>query len=283
MSGERVLYGVAGSPGIGMGHALVYREKPMGSLEREVTDVKLELERYHNAVETFCRVTEAKADRVAEMAGKEQGDIIRCQSAMIRDPYLNGQVEGRIASRQSAEEALSASCDLFIDLFTASDDEVTRQRAADVRDLRGAMLRLLLGLPETAFSALKPGTVLLAEELSPSAVSVLNSANVAGIVLVAVLLFVGAGAMMRGLSQKMAREDKLEERDERNRLVELKSKSAAFRLTQAVCFGLMLALLVAGKVTGTQALTAIGTGLAAALSASMLAELGAFYYYEKRT
>lgn len=128
MSGERVLYGVAGSPGIGMGHALVYREKPMGSLEREVTDVKLELERYHNAVETFCRVTEAKADRVAEMAGKEQGDIIRCQSAMIRDPYLNGQVEGRIASRQSAEEALSASCDLFIDLFTASDDEVTRQR-----------------------------------------------------------------------------------------------------------------------------------------------------------
>ena len=103
----------------------------------------------------------------------------------------------------------------------------------------------------------------------------LRGIDAAGIVLVAVLLFVGAGAMMRGLSQKMAREDKLEERDERNRLVELKSKSAAF--------GLMLALLVAGKVAGTQALTAIGTGLAAALSVSMLAELGAFYYYEKRT
>ena len=111
----------------------------------------------------------------------------------------------------------------------------------------------------------------------------LRGIDAAGVVLVAVLLFVGAGAMMRGLSQKMAREDKLEERDERNRLVKLKSKSAAFRLTQAVCFGLMLPLLVAGKVTGTQALTAIGTGLAAALSASMLAELGAFYYYEKRT
>ena len=92
-------------------------------------------------------------------------------------------MEGRIASGQSAEAALSASCDLFIDLFTAAEDEVTRQRAADVRDLRGGMLRLLLGLPEMDFSALQPGTVLLAEELSPSAVSVLNSANVAGIVL----------------------------------------------------------------------------------------------------
>lgn len=185
MTGERVLYGVAASPGIGIGHALIYKEKPMDSLEREIADPKLELEleRYHSAVETFCHVTQVKADRVAEMAGKEQGDIIRCQADMIRDPYMNGQVEGRIASGQSAEAALSASCDLFIDLFTASEDEVTRQRAADIRDLRGSMLRLLLGLPEMDFSALQPGTVLMAEELSPSAVSVLNSANVAGIVL----------------------------------------------------------------------------------------------------
>ena len=137
MTGERVLYGVAASPGIGIGHALVYKEKPMGSLEREIADPKLELERYHSAVETFCHVTQVKADRVAEMAGKERGDIIRCQADMIRDPYLNGQVEGRIASGQSAEAALSASCDLFIDLFTAAENEVTRQRAADVRDLRG--------------------------------------------------------------------------------------------------------------------------------------------------
>lgn len=183
MTGERVLYGVAGSPGIGIGHALVYKEKPMGSLEREIADPKMELERYRNAVETFCRVTQVKADRVAEMAGKEQGDIIRCQTDMIHDPYMSGQVEGRIALGQSAEAALSASCDLFIDLFTASEDEIIRQRAADVRDLRGGMLRLLLGLPEMDFSALQPGTVLLAEELSPSAVSVLNSANVEGIVL----------------------------------------------------------------------------------------------------
>lgn len=183
MTGERVLYGVAASPGIGIGQALIYKEKPMDSLEREIADPKLELERYRSAVETFCRVTQVKADRVAEMSGKEQGDIIRCQADMIRDPYMNGQVEGRIASGQSAEAALSASCDLFIDLFTASEDEITRQRAADIRDLRGSMLRLLLGLPEMDFSALQPGTVLMAEELSPSAVSVLNSANVAGIVL----------------------------------------------------------------------------------------------------
>ena len=109
----------------------------------------------------------------------------------------------------------------------------------------------------------------------------LRGADAGDIVLIACLLFFGIGALLRGTSQRLAREDRLEELDERNRLVELKSKSAAFRLTQAVCFGLMLALLVAGKVSGTQALIAIGVGLAFALSISMLAELGAYFYCEK--
>lgn len=110
----------------------------------------------------------------------------------------------------------------------------------------------------------------------------LRGADAGDIVLIACLLFFGIGALLRGTSQRLAREDRLEELDERNRLVELKSKSAAFRLTQAVCFGLMLALLVAGKVSGTQALIAISVGLAFALSISMLAELGAYFYCEKR-
>lgn len=110
----------------------------------------------------------------------------------------------------------------------------------------------------------------------------LRGADAGDIVLIACLLFFGIGAMLRGTSKRLAREDRLEELDERNRLVELKSKSAAFRLTQAVCFGLMLALLVAGKVSGTQALIAIGVGLAFALSISMLAELGTYFYCEKR-
>lgn len=112
--------------------------------------------------------------------------------------------------------------------------------------------------------------------------AVLRGADAGDIVLIACLLFFGIGALLRGTSKRLAREDRLEELDERNRLVELKSKSAAFRLTQAVCFGLMLALLVAGKVSGTQALIAIGVGLAFALSISMLAELGAYFYCEKR-
>ena len=74
----------------------------------------------------------------------------------------------------------------------------------------------------------------------------------------------------------------MEELDERNRLVELKKQKRSPPADAGGVFGLMLALLVAGKVSGTQALIAIGVGLAFALSISMLAELGAYFYCEKR-
>ena len=180
---KKVLQGIPASPGIGIGKAQVYRETEIGALERTVENAAEELERYRAAVGSFCALLEDKADRIARAAGQQQADIIRSQVLMVRDPYLNGQIEGRISSLQSAESAVSAVCGRFIELFQAADNELTKLRAADVRDLRDGMLRLLLGLPEDDISALEPGTVLVADELSPSAMTELDPEAVAGIVL----------------------------------------------------------------------------------------------------
>ncbi len=106
--------------------------------------------------------------------------------------------------------------------------------------------------------------------------------EVSGIVLAAALFFVGIGSLMRSLSRKMAREDKLEETDERNRLIALKSKSMSLRIVQAVSFLLMLILLIAGKVTGAESLIAAGVGLAFAVGISVFAEFFTSLYYEAK-
>ena len=69
-----------------------------------------------------------------------------------------------------------------------------------------------------------------------------------GVFLIVLLFLIGAGSLARSLSQKMSREDKLEERDERNQLIDMKSKSLAFRLTQGISFVLGLLFLVSGAV-----------------------------------
>lgn len=106
--------------------------------------------------------------------------------------------------------------------------------------------------------------------------------EVSGIVLAAALFFVGIGSLMRSLSRKMAREDKLEETDERNRLIALKSKSMSLRIVQTVSFLLMLILLIAGKVTGAESLIAAGVGLAFAVGISVFAEFFTSLYYEAK-
>ncbi|MBM6855401.1 hypothetical protein H6B11_14805 [Mediterraneibacter glycyrrhizinilyticus] len=101
-------------------------------------------------------------------------------------------------------------------------------------------------------------------------------------ILIVALFVLGFGSIMRSISQRMAKEDKLEELDERNRLIALKSKSKSFQLTQIISFMLMLALLVMGKVSGYEGVIAIGVGLAFAFAISMLAEIFTYMYYESK-
>lgn len=106
--------------------------------------------------------------------------------------------------------------------------------------------------------------------------------DINSIILIVALFAMGFGSVMRSMSQRMAKEDKLEELDERNRLIELKSKSKSFRLTQIISFALMLVLLVMGKVSGYEGFIAMGVGLAFAFSISMFAEIFTYMYYESK-
>ncbi len=106
--------------------------------------------------------------------------------------------------------------------------------------------------------------------------------EIKGIVLIFALYFIGGGLIIRSLSLKFAKEDKLEQMDERNQLIELKAKSKSFRLTQAISFGLMLALLIMGKISGYHGLIHIAVGLAFAFSISMFTEIFTYMYYESK-
>ncbi|HIS26088.1 MAG TPA: DUF2178 domain-containing protein [Candidatus Pullilachnospira intestinigallinarum] len=102
------------------------------------------------------------------------------------------------------------------------------------------------------------------------------------ILLIVALFVLGFGSVMRSISRRMAAEDKVEELDERNRLIALKSKSKSFQVTQILSFILMLALLVMGKVSGYEGFLAMGVGMAFAFTISMFTEVFTYLYYESR-
>ncbi len=109
-----------------------------------------------------------------------------------------------------------------------------------------------------------------------------NDLDVNGIILIVVLFVLGFGTITRSLSQKMATEDRLKELDERNRLIELKSKSKSFKLTQIISFVFMLVLLVMGKVSDYEGFILMGIGVSFVFTISMFSEIFTYMYYESK-
>lgn len=106
--------------------------------------------------------------------------------------------------------------------------------------------------------------------------------DINGAILAGALYLIGFAAILHSLSRKRAKQDKLENLDERNQLIALKSKSKAFTLTQAVSFCFMLAMLMMGKLSGDEEFIHIAIGLAVTFPIMLLTELFTYMYYEEK-
>ena len=174
--------GTAASDGIGIGNIIIIEEHALSYSPQAVTDTDAETQRYTDAVNTFCESTAAKADALRKSAGKKEAEILEGHIQILKDPYLNGEIEKLIANGTCAESALERMCDQFITVFSMADDELTKQRAADVKDIKTGMLSILLGIQEVKISDAPKGTVLVAHELTPSMTAGIIKENIVGIV-----------------------------------------------------------------------------------------------------
>ena len=174
--------GIGASDGIGIGRVLIVAEQTLEYTPTEVADIDAELARYHSAVEDFCNTTVEQADAIRKSTGDKEAEILEGHIAIIRDPFMNGEIENLIKANQCAEKAVDQICQMFIDMFNATGDELTMQRAADVRDIRDGLLSILLGVHEIKISDAPAGTVLVTKELTPSMTAGINKENIVGII-----------------------------------------------------------------------------------------------------
>ena len=111
---------------------------------------------------------------------------------------------------------------------------------------------------------------------------IMKGLHAKGAILSILLLLTGAGSLARSLSRRMSREDIVEERDERNRLIDMKTKGLAFRLTEGISYVLGLLFLVSGALAKDDAIVALGLGFILTVTIAMFAEVGAWFHYEKK-
>ena len=176
------LSGDAVSSGIGLGKIHIISGQDLTYDASKAADVNTETKRFEDALEAFRENIALKARGLRKKAGPMEAAILERQLLLISDPSMAQEMLKLIHEGQCAEAAVDQVCSTFIRLFSGMEDDVISQRASDIRDIRDALLMLLLGIEDQDISTVPPGTILVAEDLSPSMTAQIVRENISGII-----------------------------------------------------------------------------------------------------
>lgn len=176
---ESLLVGVAASPGIGVGTVYQLRESeievdenPAGSPEQERSDLK-------RAIGSSIRELEALVARLHGEADPSKAAIFAAHQELLEDPDLLDLSESSIAKGLSAGAAWKRAYQLHAERLANLRNELLAARANDLRDVGRRVLSKLVGLEEKPVD-IPSGSILIAEDLSPSDTANLNREKVMG-------------------------------------------------------------------------------------------------------
>lgn len=165
---EKSFKGIPASDGIAIGPVFCYIPAELTVPVRAAGSAEEELARFDAARERARVELQGLYDSIEKRAGKEEASIFVAHQEMLYDPALEGKIREFVEIGQTAEQALVKATDELADLLASVNDELFAARALDVKDVGRRVLRILLGLPDTALGAVTEPSIILAEDLTPS-------------------------------------------------------------------------------------------------------------------
>jgi phosphotransferase system enzyme I (PtsI) len=179
------LQGIAVSPGIAIGEALVMDTEgfriPQRFVARDAVDN--ELERLGKAIAAAGAEIEANRDAVASELGAQYAAIFDAHLQMLTDPKLRSELDTLIRDRNfSPEYAVSRVLRRYAKVFQSLPRGSLSERASDIFDVEKRLLRNLLGRRREELSQLTSPVVILAHDLTPSETANLDRKFVQGFV-----------------------------------------------------------------------------------------------------
>lgn len=174
--------GVNASDGYGIGVAQVAVAPDLSFTPTKPEDPEAEKARYNEALAKFIDQTNKQIERMKQSVGEEAAAIMGAHIEFAEDEGIKDMVNGSIDSGMCAEQAVSEAYDMYFNMFSNMEDELFRERAADVADVKTGLLADLLGKQVVDLSSLPENSIVVVKELTPSMTADIDKENVAGIV-----------------------------------------------------------------------------------------------------
>jgi phosphotransferase system enzyme I (PtsI) len=176
--------GVSGGIGIGQVHMVESGAVTVSEYEIAPEGIEAELDRFRAALqksERQLRKLMGKASDLHGAAAEELGFLLDAHLQMITGSRVVRGVQARIErDRLNAEAAVQSEISRVAEEFASLHDPYLAARASDVREVGNRLLRNLTKTPFEAFKNLPPGSVVVAEELSPADTALLDPKTIEG-------------------------------------------------------------------------------------------------------
>lgn len=181
------LRGVSVSGGIAVGRAVVLRTRDGWVARLPISPERVEEEcaRLRGAAEAASRRLTGLAESGASAMGEELASILAAHALMAIDPAFIRPVEKRIRrERINAEWALRATAEELQERLSGAVDPVFSARGDDILQVARAIAMDLSASGEGfEKAAIEPGSILVADDLSPAQAARLDSSRFSGIAL----------------------------------------------------------------------------------------------------
>ncbi len=176
--------GVSGGIAIGPAYVLEGGIAQVPEFTVEAHALEAEVERFRGALAKArrqIRKLRRKAEALPESVLEELGPLLDAHAAMLDSSRLAGGVEAAITARSvNAEAAVQAVVGELVRGLEAVGDAYLAARGQGLREVGARILRHQTATPYHAFSVLTPGTIVVAEELSPADTALMDPALVGG-------------------------------------------------------------------------------------------------------
>ncbi|MDD3368226.1 MAG: phosphoenolpyruvate--protein phosphotransferase [Lachnospiraceae bacterium] len=159
---KKILVDKCASMGIAMGKVFLVNRPDITPAEYSVTEEEkgTEIQKFQHAVDTVTANLEEAA---------KESEIFAAHIELVKDFALKDSVETMIRSGVgNVEQAIAESCNRFVSMFEAMEDEYMRERAVDMKDIKERLLMSVKGINPNPFAAMEEPCIIVATDLAPS-------------------------------------------------------------------------------------------------------------------
>ncbi|UJF36401.1 phosphoenolpyruvate--protein phosphotransferase [Paenibacillus hexagrammi] len=175
--------GIAASPGIAIAKAYRLKHSHYVPAPGKANDSAEEKKRFTQAVEQSKQEIEQIRELTEQRMGAAKAEIFEAHLLLLEDPDFIDAIIERIENEgDNAEFSLYEVANQFVEMLRSMDNEMLRERAADVLDISRRIMSHLRGEEYAAVSAISEPCILIAEDLTPSDTAQLNLDYVLGFV-----------------------------------------------------------------------------------------------------